>query len=98
MVSIIIGLRSEMVKTATLNKIVYGIAFCHDLDGMCEIDPGTTISIMARPFTLRELTIIIHECLHAEEWNKHEENVERASEEIARLLWRLGYRRPKRKK
>lgn len=41
-----------------------------------------------------KLTIIIHEILHAADWSKEEWWVEQAATDIARILWRLGYRRP----
>ncbi len=40
-----------------------------------------------------ELEVIIHECLHAADWSKDEEWVEAAGADIARVLWRLGWRR-----
>lgn len=39
------------------------------------------------------LIALIHECLHASDYNTHENTVERVSMDIGRLLWRLGYRR-----
>ena len=41
----------------------------------------------------RQLIVLLHECLHASDWNKHEDTVDRMSTEIGGLLWRLGYRR-----
>lgn len=38
------------------------------------------------------LISLIHECLHAENWDKSERIVDRCSCEIGSLLWRLGYR------
>ena len=42
-----------------------------------------------------DLATLIHECLHAENWNKSEDVIERTAEDIGKLLWRLGYRRAK---
>jgi len=39
------------------------------------------------------LIVLIHECLHAENWDKHEDTIDKVSVEIGSLLWRLGYRR-----
>lgn len=39
------------------------------------------------------LITVIHECLHAENWEPSEKVVDRCSVEIGNLLWRLGYRR-----
>ena len=41
------------------------------------------------------LIILIHECLHAENWDKSEKKVDEAACDIGSLLWRLGYRRIK---
>jgi len=39
-----------------------------------------------------ELEIIIHELLHAADWAKDEEWVEVIADDIARVLWKLGWR------
>ena len=39
------------------------------------------------------LITLIHEALHAEDWQMTEPKVERISSEIGSFLWRLGYRR-----
>jgi len=39
------------------------------------------------------LRVLLHEILHAADWNKHENTIERVSKEICDLLWLLGYRR-----
>lgn len=41
------------------------------------------------------LETIIHEALHAADWHRSEPWVEEVGRDIARLLWRLGYRRQK---
>lgn len=40
-----------------------------------------------------ELEVILHECLHAADWSKDEEWVENASADIARVLWKMGWRK-----
>lgn len=40
----------------------------------------------------QRLEVIIHELLHAANWHLDEEWVEQAGIDIARVLWRLGYR------
>ena len=42
-----------------------------------------------------DLVILLHECLHAENWDKSENEVDRVAIDIGKLLWRLGYRRLK---
>jgi hypothetical protein len=41
------------------------------------------------------LTVLLHECLHASNWNKSEKVVDRTAIDIGKLLWRLNYRRVK---
>lgn len=38
------------------------------------------------------MEVAIHEALHACDWDKSEEKVEQTGKDIARFLWRLGYR------
>lgn len=40
-----------------------------------------------------QLETLIHEMLHATDWRADEEHVQEAAEDIAAVLWRLGYRR-----
>jgi len=42
-----------------------------------------------------DLNILIHECLHAANWNASENKVDQTACDIGGLLWRLGYRRKK---
>jgi len=41
------------------------------------------------------LITLLHEMLHASNWNKFEKVVDRTAVDIGKLLWRLGYRREK---
>lgn len=41
------------------------------------------------------LITLLHECLHASNWNKSEKVVDRTAVDIGKLLWRLGFRREK---
>lgn len=40
-----------------------------------------------------DLIILLHECLHAENWEKTEKLIDMVAIDIGTLLWRLGYRR-----
>jgi len=40
-----------------------------------------------------QLRVLIHESLHACDWQKQEVLVHQTSKDIARFLWRLGYRK-----
>lgn len=41
------------------------------------------------------LITLIHECLHAENWQGTEKRTDEIAREIGGLLWRLGFRRKK---
>ena len=80
------------VKTHTFNGIRYDIKI-GEFDGWADTTDGYSIVINCPPHTQKELITLIHEAMHAGNWDKHEETIDRSSNEIGRLLWRLGYRR-----
>ena len=41
-----------------------------------------------------ELDTTLHELLHAADWSKDEEWVDQVGTDIAKILWRLGWRKP----
>lgn len=55
-------------------------------------EPGKKIMIRDDLEGLEELDTLIHEMLHAAFWDLKEEAVNEAAEDIAKALWRLGYR------
>lgn len=62
--------------------------------GLCDFCMKTiTISTAKRVKDELELDTIIHECLHACQPDLAEETVEEVASDIARVLWRMGYRR-----
>lgn len=61
--------------------------------GECS-DPTKEIRISNRTRGKTELDSIIHECLHASAFDVLDEYfVQEAASDIARLLWKLGYRK-----
>lgn len=62
--------------------------------GACQAPniPDKEMDIPIDGDTRDELRVIIHECLHACLWDLDEEAVDETSTDIARLLWRLGWR------
>lgn len=52
-----------------------------------------TIRVLSRLRGERQLDILIHEMLHAADWHRSEEWVEETASDIARSLYRLGYRK-----
>ena len=79
------------VQSAILNGKKYEVII-QELDGLVSRKGGRVISVNRDPNTRIGLETIIHECLHVESWSKSEKAVERTAREVARLLWRLGYR------
>jgi len=85
-----------VIKTHTFAGVSYDVDVEGPFDGVCEFPrsnrrPALRVSIDIN--TRKGLETLLHECLHAEVWAKTEEVVDRASYDIARLLWRLGFRR-----
>ena len=54
--------------------------------------PNRTIKIDNRLKGEEKLEVIVHELLHAAGWHIDEEFVEQFGIDVARVLWRLGYR------
>lgn len=55
--------------------------------------PNKEIRISSRIGGQHELEILLHEMLHAAGWHIDEEFVGRSAADMARVLYRLGYRR-----
>lgn len=72
----------------------------HKHYGQCD-PPDTknkTITINTALTEFEELDAIIHEIRHAENWDLYEEGyVDARSTELAKILWKIGYRRVNRK-
>jgi hypothetical protein len=65
-----------------------------ETDGLCDAPtvPGKKIKVDSRLHGERELEVIIHEVLHAAHWDLSEEAVDEAARDLARALWRIGYK------
>ena len=62
-------------------------------DGLCNTHkPEHEIHILRDLKTKAGLETAIHESLHACQWPASEERTEQTAYDIARFLWRLGYR------
>ena len=94
----------KRVKTCKFNGVIYDI----DIDPIygATQDPSpigyrpTLRVVNGLPFGNRRgakigFETVVHEALHAANFNSHEETVERVAREVTNLLWRLGYRRTK---
>ncbi len=80
------------VKTHTFNGLKYHIVI-DDLDGNCDTDNKYWLIAERDISKLVGLETLIHEALHACAWRVSEKNVTVTAKDIARFLWRLGYRR-----
>lgn len=66
-----------------------------ELDGQCDPPnlPNKRIFIHAGLRGEKELDAIIHELTHAAHWDLDEPAVDEFSTDLARILWRMGYRK-----
>lgn len=63
-----------------------------DADGLCDYH-GRTIKIRKSLRGERQLEVIIHELLHGCHWDLDEVAITETAEDLARVLYRLGYRK-----
>jgi len=82
------------VKTHTFHGIRY-LIHIGEFDGLADTNDTYSLAVNGTLTTQKDLIALIHEAMHAGNWDKHEETIDRSSKEIGRLLWRLGYRREK---
>lgn len=66
----------------------------NDINGYCEDPESTNKKIKVRKSLKGKirLDVLIHEMLHASDWNRCEESVAKIATDIAEVLWRLGYK------
>lgn len=79
------------VRTATFNGITYDIVI-GKFDGYTDTDDRYSLVIQRDLNKRIGLETVIHEALHSCSWHAKEEKVEVTARDIARFLWRLGYR------
>ena len=82
------------VRFHTFNGIRYEIEIVGPVDGLCNApkikEPHLFICTTLK--AKNGLVAVIHEALHACNYNTKEEKVEGTAKDIADFLWRLGYR------
>ena len=61
-------------------------------DGLCDFH-GRSIKVRKSLRGERQLEVIIHELLHGCHWDLDEVAITETAEELARVLYRLGYRK-----
>jgi hypothetical protein len=66
-----------------------------DCDGVCDSpnDKRKEILVYDKLNESDRLETVVHEVLHAADWHKDETWVATVSNDLARILWRLGYRK-----
>jgi hypothetical protein len=83
------------VRTHSFNGVVYDVVI-EALEGFCDKPNMANTPTLVIPHdpsdTLKFLDTVIHEALHAACPAWSEERVARTATDIARLLWRLGFR------
>lgn len=86
--------RLMTVRTATFDGVRYDIHTTGPIDGLCDQPVGgkPSIHLIVPLDTQRGLETAIHESLHASRWHAREDTVTRTARDVARFLWRLGYR------
>lgn len=74
----------------------YRLDIWEGFDGLCDPPDGRIIPAISLPKPLgddkRSLELLIHEALHAINFDMTEEKVDAAATDVARLLWKVGYR------
>lgn len=95
-----ISASKDMVMRVTILRKRWNLLRNHSgpkNDGYCDPPDARNKSIRVHSGLRgeRELEILIHEMLHAADWSKDEEWVEEFSKDLARVLWRIGYRKHK---
>lgn len=60
-------------------------------DGSCDMD-CRHIKVRKSLRGERQLEVIIHELLHGCHWDLDEQAITETAEDVARVLWRLGYK------
>jgi len=82
------------VKTATFNRRKY-LVYIGKLKGCTTISKRPALELYVRTDHLSGrilLNTLIHESIHACDWDAPEKKVQQMANDISRFLWRLGYR------
>lgn len=82
------------VRTATFGGIKYDIDLCGPIDGCVDVANSTTPTIMiCRDLATKSgLETACHEAMHCLWPKTTEDKITRAACDMARFLWRIGYR------
>lgn len=86
------------IKSATFNGKKYRVNVGVDFNAICDAPtkPNPKLILLREPKNDRmTLELLIHEALHATNWPVSETKVKGTARDLARFLWRLGYRSSK---
>ncbi len=85
------------VRTVTVRGHKWGVAKLNKgrALGLCEGPhiPGKEMDFPVHGGTRKDLDTIVHELLHAAMWDAAEECVYETAQDIAKVLWRCGWRK-----
>ncbi len=78
----------------------YDLVFRHQMRkhlGLCDSPQGRDkkIKIDSKLSGQEKLNVLIHEVFHAGNWHCDESHTEAFATDLARILWKLGYRGPR---
>ena len=80
----------------SIRRRIWNLVFRGNLKNRGDCDrpdaPNKQIRVSSRLRGQHRLEIILHECLHAAFWDLDEEAIEQVGHDLARILWKLGYR------
>jgi hypothetical protein len=82
------------MKSVIIRGRRFKLKDCQAPDAECS-DPNSShryIAIPVKGDTLGDLTVIIHEMIHAAFWDVDEDIVNQTGYDFARALWKMGWR------
>ena len=83
------------MRSHTFRGKRFDVTFTEDVDGLCVTQNnrrGEVLLFTERPPKVF-LESAIHEAMHAMNWSISEDVIAERARDLARFLWRLGYRR-----
>lgn len=98
------GIFAMREKKHLINGVLYTIDVDHAFEGLCDPPDGELERAIRLPDGLpadgphakKALCLLLHEVLHASNWDARENTVKRVAKDVSGLLWKLGYRRKRR--
>jgi hypothetical protein len=83
------------MRVRVLNRL-WNLRFARNMANRGDCDPpdqrGKEMRVSSALRGEERLEVVIHELIHASGWHIDESYAERFAADVARVLWRLGYR------